>query len=123
MDFNYPAELDGFREEVRSFLKDAVTPEYVEEQRTMHADSDGHGPATQHFVDQLRQRGYLNLHWPVQYGGQGRSIYEQAIFAEEIARAGASTYIVGSVGLNMVAPALMVYGNEDQKRDILPRIA
>jgi alkylation response protein AidB-like acyl-CoA dehydrogenase len=123
MDFRYPPEAETFREEVRAFLKVSVTPEYLEEQRTMMVTRDGHGPATQRFVDQLRERGWLTLHWPVEYGGQGRSIFEQAVFNEEIAKAGASTYIVGSVGYNMVAPALMVYGSEEQKRQILPQIA
>jgi alkylation response protein AidB-like acyl-CoA dehydrogenase len=123
MDFKYPAETEAFREEIRAFLREAVTPEYLEEQRTMMVDRDGHGPATQRFVDALRERGYLTLHWPKEYGGQGRPVFEQAVFAEELARAGASTYIVGSVGLNMVAPALMHYGSEQQKREILPKIA
>ncbi|MCL6649372.1 MAG: acyl-CoA dehydrogenase family protein, partial [Chloroflexi bacterium] len=123
MDFAYPPEAEAFRQEVRAFLQEAVTPEYLEEQRTMMVDRDGHGPATAAFVAKLRERGYLTLHWPKEYGGQGRSIVEQAIFAEEMARAGASTYIIGSVGLNMVAPALMHYGSEEQKRAILPRIA
>ncbi|MFN8535051.1 MAG: acyl-CoA dehydrogenase family protein [Dehalococcoidia bacterium] len=123
MDFNYPAETESFRQEIRDFLNEVVTPEYLEEQRTISVDRDGHGPATQTFVDKLRERGYLTLHWPKEYGGQGRPVFEQAVFAEEMARAGATNYIVGSVGLNMVAPALMHYGSEEQKRDILPKIA
>jgi alkylation response protein AidB-like acyl-CoA dehydrogenase len=123
MDFRYPPETESFRAEVRAFLQEAVTSEYVEEQRTLRTDHHGHGPATQRFVDQLREKGWLTLHWPKPYGGQGRSIFEQAVFAEEVARAGASTYIIGHVGLTMVAPALMVYGSEEQKREILPKIA
>lgn len=123
MDFqNSPAE-EAFRKEVRAFLKEAVTPEYLEERRTQLIDDVGHGPATARFVAQLQARGWLTLHWPTEYGGQGRSLSEQAIFAEEIVRAGGSIYLVGSVGLNTVAPALMVYGSEEQKRTILPRVA
>lgn len=123
MDFRYPPESEVFRQEVRAFLKEAVTADYIEEQRTLTSMGIGHGSATQRFVKQLRERGWLTLHWPTDYGGQGRSIFDQAVFAEEIARAGASTHIVGSVGLNMVAPALMVFGTEEQKRSVLPKIA
>src|SRR4051812_45290267 len=123
MNFRYPPESEAFRQEVRAFLKEAVTDDYIEEQRTLTSMSIGHGPATQRFVKQLRERGWLTLHWPKDYGGHGRSIFDQAVFAEEIARAGASTHIVGSVGLNMVAPALMVFGTEEQKRSVLPKIA
>lgn len=123
MNFRYPPAAEAFRAEVRSFLDEVITPEYLEEQRTRIVDTDGHGPATQNFVDRLRDKGWLTLHWPREYGGQGRSIFEQAVFNEEIAKAGASTFIIGHVGLTMVASALMVYGSEQQKRDILPKIA
>src|SRR4051794_34091459 len=112
MDFRYPAEAEAFREEVRAFLKDAVTPEYLDELKRLDVEYDGHDEPSQTFINKLKEKGYLTLHWPKEYGGQGRSIFEQAVFAEEVAKAGASTYIVGSVGLNMVAPALMVYGSE-----------
>lgn len=123
MDFRYPPFAEEFRSEVKSFLDEVITPEYLEEQRTRIVDTDGHGPATQFFVDKLRERGYLTMHWPKEFGGEGRSIYEQAVFAEEIAKAGASTFIIGHVGLTMVASALMVYGSDEQKRAILPKIA
>src|SRR5262245_39809085 len=123
MDLRYPPEVEAFRQEVRTFLDEAVTPEYLREQRTRRVDTEGHGPATQQFVDQLRARGYLTLQWPKEYGGQGRTILEQAVFHEELARAGASDWIVGHVGLTMAGPALMVYGTEEQKREILPKIA
>jgi alkylation response protein AidB-like acyl-CoA dehydrogenase len=123
MDFRYPPEAEEFRQEVRAFFQETVTPDYLEEQRTRHIDYEGHGRATQRFVDQLRERGYLTLAWPKEYGGQGRSIFEQAVFHEEMARAGATDWIVGHVGLTMAGPALMVYGTEEQKRELLPKIA
>lgn len=83
----------------------------------MMADRNGDGPATQRFVDALRGRGSLPLHWPKEDGGQGQSSFERVV------RAGASAYIVGSVGVNLAAPALMHIGSGQQKRDILPKIA
>lgn len=123
MDFRYPAEAEAFRAEVRDFLKDAVTPEYLQELKTLDVEYDGHDEPSKNFIEKLKEKGYLTLHWPKAYGGQGRSIFEQAVFAEEMVKAGGSSYIVGSVGLNMVAPALMVYGSEEHKTDLLPRIA
>jgi alkylation response protein AidB-like acyl-CoA dehydrogenase len=123
MDYRYPPEAEAFRQEVRGFLESIVDEEYRHEQRTRHADSDGHGPATHRFVEALRERGYWTMHWPKEYGGQGRSVYEQAVFAEELARVGGSTWIVGHVGLSMAGPALMLFGSDEQKRDLLPKIA
>jgi alkylation response protein AidB-like acyl-CoA dehydrogenase len=123
LDFHYPPKAEEFRNEVRAFLDQAVTPEYLEERRTMVIDFDGHGPATQKFVDQLYERGYLTMHWPKEYGGQDRPFLDRTVFVEEMARAGATTNTLGLVGLNIVAPALMHYGTEEQKRTFLPRIA
>jgi alkylation response protein AidB-like acyl-CoA dehydrogenase len=46
---------------------------------------------------------------------------EQAIFYEELARAGAPE-IANAIGLDMAGPALMAHGTEEQKRLHLPRI-
>jgi len=122
MDFRFPPEAETFRQEVRAFFKENVTPEYLEEQRTRHTDFEGHGPATEVFVGKMREKGYLTLAWPKEYGGQNRSIFEQAVFHEEMAKAGANDWIVGHVGLTMAGPAMMVVGTEEQKREFLPKI-
>lgn len=123
MDFRYPPEAEAFRQEVRGFLKDAITPEYLEERRAMNAEFDGDGPATRVFVKKLMERGYLTQHWPKEYGGQSRSFLDRVILHEEIARAGATMSTLGGVGINIVAPALMHFGSEKQKTEILPKIA
>jgi alkylation response protein AidB-like acyl-CoA dehydrogenase len=123
MDFRYPPETEAFRKEVREFLSENVTPEYLEERRTMDVSFDGHGPATQAFVDKLIERAYLIQHWPKEYGGAGRSFLDMAVFSEEMARAGATTNVLGLVGYNIVAPALMHFGTAEQKRTFLPKIA
>src|SRR6476646_8508038 len=123
MDFRYPPEVEEFRQEVRDFLKDALTPEYLEERRATNAEFDGDGPATHAFVDKLMEHGYLTAHWPKEYGGQSRSFLDRVVLHEEIARAGATMSTLGGVGINIVAPALMHFGTERQKTEILPRIS
>jgi alkylation response protein AidB-like acyl-CoA dehydrogenase len=123
MDFRYPPEAEAFRAEVRAFLDCHVTAAYRREMKSRHVDAEGHGRGTKPFVEALRASGYLTMSWPKEYGGQARGIFEQAVFAEEMARAGASTWLVGHVGYAMVGPALMHFGTPAQKAEILPRIA
>jgi alkylation response protein AidB-like acyl-CoA dehydrogenase len=123
MDFRFPAEAEAFRQEVREFLEEHVTPEYLEERRATANDNDGPGPETRKFMQALFKRGFLTMNWPEEYGGQARTFLERAVFSEEFAKAGAATSATGAVGLNIVAPALMQYGSEEQKRSVLPKIA
>jgi alkylation response protein AidB-like acyl-CoA dehydrogenase len=60
--------------------------------------------------------------WPEQYGGRGASLAEQVIFAEEYARAGAPVRI-GYMGVELLGPTLLTFGNEEQRRRFLPPIA
>src|SRR5262245_39992550 len=122
MDFRFPSEAEAFRQEARALFKQYVTPEYLEEQRTRHTDYEGHGPETETLVSGMRGHGYLTLAWPKEYGGQCRSIFEQAISHEEMAKSGATDWIVGHVGLTMAGPAMIIVGSEEQKREFLPKI-
>jgi alkylation response protein AidB-like acyl-CoA dehydrogenase len=55
------------------------------------------------------------------YGGRGATVMEQAIFYEELARAGAPE-LANAVGLDMAGPAIMAHGTEAQKQLHLPAI-
>ncbi|HEY6574945.1 MAG TPA: acyl-CoA dehydrogenase family protein, partial [Mycobacterium sp.] len=62
----------------------------------------------------------LTLNWPKEYGGQGRSPMDSLIFTDEAAIAGAP---VPFLTINSVAPTIMAFGTEEQKKFFLPKIA
>jgi alkylation response protein AidB-like acyl-CoA dehydrogenase len=59
------------------------------------------------------------MHWPTEHGGEGATIAAQLAYREGMAYAGAPA----SLGGGLVAPVLMVLGEDWQKREFLPRIA
>ena len=59
--------------------------------------------------------------WPEEFGGRGASLVEQAIFQEELARAGAPQ-LIGTIGLSLVGPTIIALGTEEQKARYLPKI-
>lgn len=65
--------------------------------------------------------GYMGLTWPEEYGGSGRAMGYQAIFLEEVARAGVPTPL-NIIGLNMVGPTIITHGTESQKQRYLRAI-
>ncbi len=65
--------------------------------------------------------GWMGLTWPKEYGGQGLTYREQAIFNEEAARAKAPPS-VNNIGLMIAGPALIAVANEEQKKRYLAPI-
>src|SRR4029453_14354073 len=63
----------------------------------------------------LYEGGFLGMGWPKEYGGQGARPMEQAIVADEMARAAAPAPTNG-LGLGIVGPTIVVHGNEWQKK-------
>lgn len=119
MDLYHPPEELVFRDEVRSFLADNLTPEIRDTGRlatSVFADIDG-AMAWQRV---LHSRGWAAPHWPKQYGGTDWTISQRAIFAEELVRADAPPLV--PMGLLMCGPCLIGCGSEEQKAEYLPRI-
>ena len=109
----------AFRDEVRAFLAARLTPELREVGRRMTSvfvDRD-HNLAWQAI---LHEKGWAAPDWPVEHGGPGWTETQRWIFAGECAAASAPG--LAPQGLKMVAPVLMRYGTEEQKRHYLPRI-
>ena len=69
----------------------------------------------------LNERGWAGLSWPTEYGGAGATQVEQAIFFEELARAGAPS-LANVLGLAMGGPTVIAHGTDEQKQRYLPPI-
>ncbi|WKA42721.1 acyl-CoA dehydrogenase family protein [Cupriavidus necator] len=67
----------------------------------------------------LGSKGWNTMSWPREYGGQGRTPYEQLAFMEEIQQAGAP---MGGRG-DIQAHALMAFGTAEQQAEFLPKLA
>ncbi|MBI4337120.1 MAG: acyl-CoA dehydrogenase family protein [Chloroflexi bacterium] len=121
MDFAFTPGQEAFRAEVRAFIKEVLPPDW----RGIYPDTyfhDENWEFIRGLSKKMAQRGWLTMHWPVQYGGGGRSVLEQLIYNEEMAYWRVPTRDV-STGTHMVGPTLMLYGSEEQKREFLPAIA
>ena len=69
----------------------------------------------------LNERGWAGLSWPEQYGGSGATLFEQAIFSEEVARSGAPQ-MANTLGLAMGGPTVIGHGTDEQKERYLAPI-
>ena len=79
-------------------------------------------PAQKLWLEKMAGRGFTVPTWPKAYGGAGLNPEEAAILGEEMRRIHARPPLT-SFGISMLGPALLKFGNEEQKRTHLPRIA
>ena len=71
----------AWRDEIRAFLAEHLTPELLAELR--EAGNEGKGPLADQFIVALRDRGYWGIAWPAEYGGLGRTAIDQWMFVDE----------------------------------------
>jgi len=117
MRYDYTPEQLKWREEVRRFFRQTVTPELVAEMR--EAGNEGDGPLARKFHEKLFAKGWWGIGWPKEFGGLGKSAVEQYIYVEEMAAAGAPAM---RLAITSVAPTILRTGTEEQKQRWLPPI-
>jgi alkylation response protein AidB-like acyl-CoA dehydrogenase len=116
MKLAYSPEHEALRQELRNYYKKLLTPEILEEV----ARNEGVGPTVRKIVRRMGADGWLGIGWPKEYGGRGMTPIEQFIFFDESMRAGAP---VPMLTINSVAPTIMQFGTDEQKRKYLPELA
>ena len=119
MQISYTPAQEELRAELRSYFTTLMTPERREALSSTQGEY-GTGNVYRETVAQMGKDGWLTLSWPKEYGGQARSTMEQLIFTDEAAIAGAP---VPFLTINSVAPTIMAFGTEEQKKFFLPKIA
>jgi alkylation response protein AidB-like acyl-CoA dehydrogenase len=117
MDLNYSVEDRAFGAEVRAWL-DANLPRDLKAKVLNHRRLAKDDMVRWHKI--MAAKGWSAPNWPVEWGGTGWTPTQKHIFDEECARAGTPPIL--PFGVNMVAPVMLRFGNEAQKRYYLPRI-
>lgn len=123
MEFGFTPEQEAFRREVADFLEKEAPPEWHKRRVTYFDASSQENWIEIHreMARKLGAKGWLSLHWPREYGGQGLSPFYRLILREELSKHHAPGY--DSIGAGIVAPAILLKGTEAQKKRHLPGIA
>ena len=128
MDFNVqadPQKISEFRKEVREWLEENMrgsenlrwsaswsTRENEEEYRFRRG-----------LAEKLGKKGWLFPMFSVEYGGAGLTIDHQLVLETELDRYGISLNHVFYTLARIVAPVILKWGTEEQKREFLPPMA
>jgi acyl-CoA dehydrogenase len=120
--------LENFRKETRAWLEANCPPEM---RRSTQSEEDTcwggrhwkfQSDAQRQWLERMAAKGWTVPEWPREYGGGGLSRDEAKILRQEM-RALNCRSPLDSFGIWMLGPALLKYGNEEQKREHLPKIA
>ncbi|HUN57541.1 MAG TPA: acyl-CoA dehydrogenase [Candidatus Binataceae bacterium] len=119
MDLAYTPEQEAFRARVQKFLQDNLPPGWGQ------AGFRPQGMTMTEFLKDWQRRlydnGFLGMAWPKEYGGQGASQIEMAIYNEEVARVRAPGPL-NVLGISMAGPTIITYGTDEQKKRYLSKI-
>jgi alkylation response protein AidB-like acyl-CoA dehydrogenase len=121
MDFDFTAEQQEFRREVREWLAANVPPELRGRGFAATRADRAQVERLREWQRILHKAGYVGIDWPAELGGRGASLVEQIILYEEMSRSQAPQPI-NRGGLSMLGPTLMKHGTAAQQARHLARI-
>ncbi len=120
MDFNYSPEDEAFRNELRTWLE--ANKRHAPAPRNMMAEeSDDDWNDRVRWHKRLNEGGWVAVNWPKEYGGRGATVMQRLIYREELQRLNLNEPFIG-MGISLLGPTLMHWGNHEQKRRYLPPI-
>ena len=110
----FNADHESFRDSFKKFLNKEVAP--------FHADWEEQGYVDRAVWNKAGENGFLCTSMPEEYGGVGADKLFSVIEMEELGRSGFSG-IGYSLHSEIVAPYLLHYGTDAQKKKFLPKFA
>ena len=117
MDYRFTDEEESFRTEVRQFLRSQLPEDWDFDPFELTEDK---WDFARDFTKKLAGKGWVAPAWPHEYGGQGMPYMKQVVLSEEIAYHRAPN--TSLIGVTYAGPTIIVYGNDDQKKQFLPGI-
>src|SRR6185437_14198809 len=104
-----------FRDNVRQFAEEKVRP--------LAREMDEKSVFDQGLLEQFFQLGLMGIEVPEELGGAGGKFFDAILAVEELSRADASAGVVVDVQNTLVVNALLRWGNAEQKKGYLSRMA
>jgi acyl-CoA dehydrogenase len=115
MDFTLSDDDRLLQDSVRDFVEEQANAVWRDIERTDEIPG--------HLLDSARDLGLLGLSIPQEYGGLGLSVVQKALVHEMLGRGpwGLASYVSVHTGIGCVG--IVRFGNDEQKRRYLPKMA
>ena len=119
MNLQFTQEELNFQKEVKGWIKE----NYPKDMKERYMGSpNGHVTKDEHMKWQqaLYAKGWAGINWPKEYGGAAFTASQKFMFNKEMSAASAPSVV--AFGEKMVAPVIMAFGSDEQKKQYLPDI-
>ena len=115
--------LKKFQSEVQAWMKENVPtePDFLLPLSFLEVGTEQQLDFLRAWQYKLWDAGYLGMHWPTEYGGQGADMAYQGIVDRELQRFRAPI-VFNTIGLGWVGPLLLDIGSETERSKYLKRI-
>ena len=119
MDIAFTEQDRSFQKEVSDWLETAW-PKEIRDKQSKSALGKLSKDDLVSWQKKLAEKGWAATNWPVEHGGANFTPTQSYIFDLERAKVGAPGVV--PFGITMVAPVIMKFGTDEQKREFLPKI-
>ena len=116
MEFGETEEQSMIREMVRGFAEEHLAPTCLLRDREQRAPIE-------EWVVFCEKTGLQGITVPEEFGGSPVDDVSEAIIIEELARVDPSFSVMFCVHVGLCSMTIALHGNEDQRREYLPRLA
>jgi butyryl-CoA dehydrogenase len=114
MDFDLTDEQQLIWKTAREFTDNEIVERARENARNHHFDLE--------LIRKIADQGYLGAIVPREYGGAGLDYLTYGLVVEQIGRGCSAMRTVISVQTSLVCSAILHWGTEQQKQDLLPKL-
>ena len=118
MEFKFTDEHNALRDEVRTFLKDALP--MTAAPGLFGPPARKTGPSRWSSSQKLAAKGWIAPAWPKEYGGAGLEPHGAVHLQRGDRATPARPNGGGVISVGMIGPTLIVHGTDEQKQEHLP---
>jgi alkylation response protein AidB-like acyl-CoA dehydrogenase len=125
VDFGFSEQEESFRQEVRDFIQKEFPSEWrwrfrVTFAPSIHGLDDEAWKFMKTMSRKLGAKGWLSRGWPQEYGGHDAPFLQNIVYEEVLYH---NCPGINHIGVTFLAPTLLQFGSEEQKRAHLPGVA
>lgn len=122
MDYRLNAAQKAFKDEFSAWLNQNLPKGFDASKRRNFKSEKELEQAYRQFQRKIYEGGYTAMHYPKEYGGQGKGMVEEVIVQQETWGNCIELREPGVITFGMAAPTIYSCGSEEQKRKYLPKM-